>query len=30
MLSPGYGYSAVNDREIFLTREDVHEKFQGD
>jgi hopanoid biosynthesis associated radical SAM protein HpnH len=27
MLSPGYGYSAVNDREIFLTRDDVHEKF---
>jgi hopanoid biosynthesis associated radical SAM protein HpnH len=27
MISPGYGYSAVNDREIFLTREDVHEKF---
>ena len=30
MLSPGYGYSAVNDREIFLTRDDVHEKFQDD
>lgn len=28
MLSPAYGYSAVNDREIFLTREDVHEKFK--
>jgi hopanoid biosynthesis associated radical SAM protein HpnH len=28
MLSPAYGYSAVDDREIFLTREDVHEKFQ--
>jgi hopanoid biosynthesis associated radical SAM protein HpnH len=28
MLSPAYGYSAVNDREIFLTRDDVHEKFQ--
>jgi len=27
-LSPAYGYSAVNDREIFLTREDVHEKFR--
>ncbi len=26
-ISPGYGYSAVNDREMFLTREDVHEKF---
>ena len=28
MLAPGYGYSAVNDREIFMTREDVHEKFK--
>jgi hopanoid biosynthesis associated radical SAM protein HpnH len=27
MLSPAYGYSAVNDREIFLTRDDVREKF---
>jgi hopanoid biosynthesis associated radical SAM protein HpnH len=27
MLAPGYGYSAVNDREIFLTRDDIHEKF---
>ena len=27
MLSPAYGYSAVNDREIFMTRDDVHEKF---
>jgi hopanoid biosynthesis associated radical SAM protein HpnH len=27
-ISPGYGYSAVNDREIFMTREDVHEKFR--
>ena len=27
-ISPAYGYSAVNDREIFLTREDVHEKFK--
>jgi hopanoid biosynthesis associated radical SAM protein HpnH len=26
-VSPGYGYSAVNDREIFLTRDDVKEKF---
>jgi hopanoid biosynthesis associated radical SAM protein HpnH len=26
-VSPGYGYSAVNDREIFLTRDDVHDKF---
>jgi hopanoid biosynthesis associated radical SAM protein HpnH len=28
MLSPAYGYAAVNDREIFLTRDDVHEKFR--
>jgi hopanoid biosynthesis associated radical SAM protein HpnH len=28
MLSPAYGYSAVNEREIFMTREDVHEKFR--
>jgi hopanoid biosynthesis associated radical SAM protein HpnH len=28
MLSPAYGYSAVNDREIFLTRDDIHEKFK--
>jgi hopanoid biosynthesis associated radical SAM protein HpnH len=27
-VSPGYGYSAVNDREIFLTRDDVKEKFR--
>src|SRR6202035_2007386 len=27
-ISPAYGYSAVNDREIFLTREDVNEKFR--
>lgn len=27
MLSPAYGYSAVNDREIFMTRDDVREKF---
>ena len=27
MIAPAYGYSAVNDREIFLTRDDVHEKF---
>jgi len=27
MIAPGYGYSAVNDREIFLTRDDVVEKF---
>jgi hopanoid biosynthesis associated radical SAM protein HpnH len=28
MLSPAYGYSAVNDREIFMTREDIHKKFR--
>ena len=28
MLSPAYGYSAVNDREIFMTRDDIHEKFR--
>jgi len=27
-LSPAYGYSAVNDREIFMTRDDIVEKFQ--
>jgi hopanoid biosynthesis associated radical SAM protein HpnH len=27
-IAPAYGYSAVNDREIFLTRDDVHEKFR--
>jgi hopanoid biosynthesis associated radical SAM protein HpnH len=27
-IAPAYGYSAVNDREIFLTRDDVHEKFK--
>jgi len=28
MISPAYGYSAVNDREIFMTREDIFEKFK--
>ena len=28
LLAPAYGYSAVNDREIFMTRDDVHEKFR--
>jgi len=28
MLSPGYGYSAVNEQELFLTREDITEKFR--
>jgi hopanoid biosynthesis associated radical SAM protein HpnH len=29
MIAPAYGYSAVDDREIFMTRDDIHEKFQG-
>jgi hopanoid biosynthesis associated radical SAM protein HpnH len=29
MIAPAYGYSAVDDREIFMTRDDVHEKFKG-
>ncbi len=28
MLSPAYGYSSVNDREIFMTRDDINEKFK--
>ncbi len=28
MLSPGYSYQAVNTKEIFMTRDDVHEKFR--
>lgn len=28
-ISPAYGYSSVNDREIFMTREDIIAKFQG-
>lgn len=28
MLSPAYGYSAVGSREIFLTRQEIHEKFR--
>ena len=27
MLSPAYGYTAVNDREIFMTRDDIRAKF---
>jgi hopanoid biosynthesis associated radical SAM protein HpnH len=26
-MAPAYGYSAVNDREIFMTRDDIREKF---
>src|ERR1700731_4575356 len=29
MISPAYGYSAVNDREIFMTRDDIHAKFES-
>lgn len=29
MLSPAYGYSALNQREIFMTREEVHHKFRN-
>ena len=28
-ISPAYGYSAVNDREIFMTRDDIHAKFEN-
>lgn len=28
MIAPAYGYSAVNDREIFMTRDDIMEKFK--
>ena len=28
MIAPAYGYSAVNDRDIFMTRDDVYEKFK--
>jgi len=28
MISPAYGYSAVNEREIFMTRDDIQEKFK--
>ena len=27
-IAPAYGYSAVDDREIFMTRQEVHEKFR--
>ncbi len=29
MLSPAYSYQAVNSKEIFMTRKDIHEKFRG-
>ncbi len=28
MLSPAYSYQAVNTKEIFMTRQDIHEKFR--
>ena len=28
-ISPAYGYSSVNDQELFMTREDIHEKFKN-
>jgi len=28
MLSPAYSYQAVNSKEIFMTRRDIHEKFR--
>jgi hopanoid biosynthesis associated radical SAM protein HpnH len=27
-IAPAYGYSSVDDREIFMTRDDIHEKFR--
>jgi len=27
-IAPAYGYSSVDDREIFMTRDDIHEKFK--
>ena len=27
-IAPAYGYSAVNDREIFMTRDDIRQKFK--
>jgi hopanoid biosynthesis associated radical SAM protein HpnH len=27
-IAPAYGYSSVNDQEIFMTRDDIHEKFK--
>ncbi len=29
MISPAFGYSTVDEQEIFLTRDDVHEKFKN-
>jgi len=29
MLAPAYGYTSVDEQGIFMTREDVHRKFQG-
>src|SRR5580658_953689 len=27
-ISPAYGYSSVNDQDLFMTRDDIHEKFK--
>ena len=27
-ISPAYGYSSVNDHDLFMTRDDIHEKFK--
>jgi len=29
MISPGYGYSAVGDKSMFMTRDDIREKFRA-
>src|SRR5262249_42258543 len=29
MISPGYSYSAVQDKEMFLTRDDIRAKFRA-
>ena len=28
-ISPAYGYSSVNDQDLFMTRDDIHEKFKN-
>src|SRR5580704_11165569 len=27
-ISPAYGYASVNDQDLFMTRDDIHEKFK--
>ena len=29
MISPGYGYAAVDDKEMFMTRDDIRAKFRA-